>query len=181
MRGVTLVEVLVAVAVGVLVLAAAGATAAAARRLATVIDARAVDGLRTTAVPALLAGTIAHAGRGLDDCGLEVADGGRRLRLRGTESGEATAATVEVFAGLDGGGRPALYLRALPFVRQPWLEEVASFAVVAAVDAAGAWRAVEHDATTRWRRLELEVGWSDGDVRTYVVALPHAPCAGALP
>jgi prepilin-type N-terminal cleavage/methylation domain-containing protein len=179
--GFTLVEVLLALAIGALVLAAAAATATATRRLALVLDARTVDGQRATAVPALLAGAAALAGRAVDGCGLEVAEGGRRLRLHGVDLGAAAAATTELFAGVDGGGRPALYLREPPFVRQPWLEEVTAFVVVAARDAGGAWRAPEHDGATRWGSLRMEVGWSDGDRRTVEVPLPHAPCAGVLP
>ena len=180
-RGLTLVEVLVALAVGVLVLGLAATTGVSARRISTVIDARATAGQRATAVPLLIGGALALAGRGLDDCGLHVTDGDRRARARGVELGSVDASTIEVFAGLDGGGRPALYHRTVPHARQPWLEDVTAFEVVAARDEGLAWRALTHDGTTRWTALRVTLAWRDGDARTYDVKLPHEPCAAALP
>lgn len=180
-RGLTLVEVLVALAIGSLVLSLAAATGRSSRRLSAAIDARAIAGQRATAVPQLVGGALALAGRGLDGCGLHVADAGGRARLLGIDLGDAAPEMVEVFAGLDGGGRPALYHRNVPHARQPWLEDVTGFRVLAGLDGDGAWRAIEHDAVTRWTVLRVELSWTDGDVRTYEVGLPHAPCAEPLP
>jgi prepilin-type N-terminal cleavage/methylation domain-containing protein len=179
-RGLTLVEVLVALAIGTLVLALAAATSQSSRRLSAAIDARATAGQRATAVPLLIGGALARAGRGLDGCGLEVADDGRRARLHGFGLGDVEPKTLEVFAGLDGGRRPALYHRTLPHPRQPWLEDVTGFRVLAGRDDGGAWRAIEHDTVTRWTAIRVELGWIDGDVRTYELRLPHAPCAEPL-
>lgn len=176
-QGLTLVEVLVALAIGALVLALAAATVHSSRRLSAVLEARAVAGQRRTAVPLLVGGALARAGRGLEGCGLQVADEGARARVLGVDLGDAAPETVEVFAGLDGGGRPALYLRTLPHARQPWLEDVTGFRVLAGRDEVGAWRVVEHDAVARWTALRIELTWADGDQRTYEVRLPHAPCA----
>jgi prepilin-type N-terminal cleavage/methylation domain-containing protein len=180
-RGLTLVEVLVALAIGSLVLSLAAATGQSSRRLNGVIDARAIAGQRATAVPQLVGGALGLAGRGLDGCGLHVADGGERARLLGVDLGDVAPETVEVFAGLDGGGRPALYHRTVPHARQPWLEDVTGFRVLAALDEDGTWRPIAHDAVTRWTRLRVELTWTDGDVRTYEVGLPHAPCAELRP
>ncbi|MFU8887008.1 MAG: PilW family protein [Trueperaceae bacterium] len=180
-RGLTLLEVLVALAIGSLVLSLAAATGQSSRRLSATIDARAVAAQRATAVPLLLGRALALAGRGLDGCGLQVADGGLRTRVRGVDLGDADPATLEVFAGLDGGGRPALYHRTPPHARQPWLEDVTGFRVLAARDEAGVWRPIEHDAVSRWAALRVEVSWTDGDERAYDLRLPHAPCAEPLP
>jgi prepilin-type N-terminal cleavage/methylation domain-containing protein len=179
-RGLTLVEVLVAVAIGSLVIALAAATSLSSRRMHAVLDARAVAGQRTTAVPQLVGGALLLAGRGIDGCGLQVLDAGRRVRVRGVDRGDSTPSTVEVFAGLDGGGRPALYHRTLPYVRQPWLEDVVGFEVNEARNETGSWSAVDHDAVTRWTALRVTLSWRDNDVRTYELRLPHAPCAEPL-
>ena len=176
-RGLTLVEVLVALAVGSLVLSLAAATAQSSRRLSGVIDARAIAGQRKTAVPLLIGGALARAGRGLDGCGLHVAQGGERARVHGIALGDTEPETVEVFAALDGGGRPALYHRTVPHSRQPWLENVTGFRALVGRDEDGSWRAIDHDSVTRWTALRIELAWTDGDVRTYVLRLPHAPCA----
>ena len=180
-RGLTLVEVLVALAIGSLVLSLATATGQSSRRLSGVIDARAMAGQRATAVPILVAGALTLAGRGIDGCGLHVAESGLRARVHGVDLGDAAPETIEVFAGLDGGGRPALYHRTVPHARQPWLEDVTGFRVLAGRDHEGAWRALEHDAVTRWTGVRVELTWTDRDVRVYEVELPHAPCAEALP
>lgn len=168
-------------AVGAVVVGLALSTGTSTRRLASVLDARAIAGQRRSAVPQLVGGALALAGRGAEACGVQVADGGRRVRVRGIEAGDDVPRTREVFAGLDGGGRPALYLRTLPHVRQPWLEDVTGFEVLAARDEAGTWRTLEHDATTRWSGLRVSLTWRDGDARTYDLVLPHAPCAEPLP
>jgi prepilin-type N-terminal cleavage/methylation domain-containing protein len=180
-RGLTLVEVLVALAIGSLVITLASATSLSSRRMNVVLDARAVAGQRSTAVPQLVGGALALAGRGMDGCGLQLLDEGRRVRVRGVDIGDALPSTIEVFAGLDGGGRPALYHRTLPYARQPWLEDVVGFEVVAAQDEHGAWREVVHDTTTRWTALRMTVSWTDNDVRTYERPLPHSPCAEIMP
>ena len=179
-RGLTLVEVLVALAIGTLILALAAATSQSSRRLSAAIDARATAGQRATAVPLLIGGALALAGRGLDGCGLEVADDGRRARLHGIGLGDVEPKTKEIFAGLDGGRRPALYHRTVPHPRQPWIEDVVGFRVLAGRDEGGAWRTIAHDALTRWTAIRVELVWADDDVRTYDLRLPHAPCAEPL-
>jgi len=174
--GITLVELLVALTIGALVLTLAGATAAATRRLAAVVDQRSLEGQRTTAVPALVGAAVGRAGRGIDGCGLRLAEGGRRVTLLGVDSGDTAPSTVELFAGLDGGGRSALYLRTLPHARQPWLEGVTGFTVIAGRDAAGVWRDLVDGAAARWTGLRVTLAWGDGDVRLFDLALPHAPC-----
>lgn len=177
-RGLTVVEVLIALAIGSLVLSLAAATGQSSRRLSATIDARAIAAQRATAVPLLLGRALALAGRGLDGCGLHLADGGLRARVHGVDLNGEEPETVEVFAGFDGGGRSALYHRTVPHARQPWLEDVTGFRVLGGRDESGAWREVEHDAVTRWTALRVELAWPDGDVRTYELRLPHAPCAG---
>lgn len=180
-HGLTLVEVLIALAIGSMVIAMASATSLSSRRMSAALDTRSIAGQRSTAVPQLVGGALALAGRGMDGCGLQIFDAGQRVRVRGVDLGDAVPSTVDVFAGLDGGGRPALYHRTLPHVRQPWLEDVVGFEVVAGRDGEGAWSAIVHDATARWRALRVTLSWTDDDVRTYELKLPHAPCAEAPP
>lgn len=181
-RGFTLVEALVALLLGVLVVAVAASGSLSAQRLTTVLEARGTASQRTTAVPALIGGALALAGRGLEVCGIQVDDGGARLRIHGIDIGDAQASTLEIFAGLDGGGRPALYRHTPPFVRQPWLEDVVTFAVPLGRDLdGGGWRDLDQDGRTRWTALRVELAWSDGDRRSYDLPLPQLPCAGALP
>lgn len=175
----TLVEVLVALTIGSLVLGLAMATGVATRRVQATLDARATDAERTTAVPQLLSWAIGRAGRGVEGCAASVAGDHALWRGTGVEPGEPVATTVEVLAGRDGGGRPALYHRTLPWPRQPWVPDVVGFAVLEARDADGAWRPWVSDGVTRWTAVRVALSWTDGDARTYEVALPHAPCAVA--
>jgi type II secretory pathway pseudopilin PulG len=177
--GFTLVEALVALAIASLVLGLAGATSVAARRVGAMVDERATRTARTTAVPQLLAWALGDAGRDLEACAMAILDDGGRWRSSAVEPGDAVATSTEVLAGRDGGGRPALYHRTLPWARQPWIEEVVVFRVLEARDLGGTWRAVAHDAVTRWSAVRVELTWSDGDVFGYEVPLPHAPCAEA--
>lgn len=178
-RAFTLVEVLVALAIGSLVLGLAATTAVAMRRLQAVVDARATATARATAVPQLLAWAIGRTGRDVDGCAAAVESGGRLWRGAAVDPGTVAATTVEVLAGVDGGGRPALYHRTLPWARQPWLEDVTAFALLEGRDGSGAWRGWAADGATRWSAIRAELTWTDGDVRSYEVELPHRPCAGA--
>ncbi len=178
-RAFTLVEVLVALAIGSLVLGLAMATGLATRRFQVVLDERATDTARTTAIPQLLAWAVGRTGRGVDGCSAAVANGGALWRGAAIDPGDATATTVEVLAGRDGGGRPALYHRTLPWSRQPWLEDVERFVVLEVRAPDDAWGPPLLDGSTRWTAVRVELVWTDGDVRTYEVPLPHAPCAVA--
>ncbi len=180
-RALSLVEVLVALAMGALVVAIAAAVGLTTRRWVAMLEVRSIAGQRVVAVPLLLADALAVGGRGLAVCGLAVADGGASVRVMGVERGDAEPSVIEVRAGVDGGGRPALYRRTVPHARQPWLEGVVAFAVLAARDDAGVWRTPEHDGATRWTGLRLRLAWVDGDARNYEVVLPHAPCAEPYP
>ncbi len=180
-RGFTLVEVLIALAIGTLVLGLAAATTASARRVNEVLETRATAMARTVAVPQLLVGAIGRAGRGIDGCGLEVLDAGLRVRSTAIDAGDEVATVVDVLAGIDGSGRAALYHRVQPYPRQPWLEDVGTFVVREVRDETGSWRIPTPDGATRWTGLRVEVGWLDGDVRAYDLALPHAPCLVAAP
>lgn len=177
--GFTLVEVLVALAIGSLVLGLAASASVATRRVQAVLDARATATARATAVPQLLAWAIGRTGRGVDGCAAAVANGGALWRGAAVDPGDAAATTVEVLAGVDGGGRPALYHRTLPWARQPWLEDVTAFRLLEGRDTDGAWRAWTAEGATRWSAVRAELTWTDGDVRAYEVALPHQPCAVA--
>ena len=178
-RAFTVVEVLVALAIGSLVLGLAASTGLAARRVGAVLDERAAATARTTAVPQLLAWAIGRTGRGTDGCTATVAADGRLWRGTAVDLGDAVPTTVEVLAGVDGAGRAALYHRTLPWARQPWLEDVAAFAVLEGRVADGGWRAWAADGATRWDGVRVALTWIDGEVRTYEVPLPHRPCAVA--
>jgi prepilin-type N-terminal cleavage/methylation domain-containing protein len=174
----TLVEVLVAIAIGTLVFGLAASTSVATRRVQAVLEARATATARATAVPQLLSWAIGRTGRGVDGCAASPTNDGRLWRGTAVDPGDATDTTVEVLAGVDGAGRPALYHRTLPWARQPWLEEVTSFTVGEGRDADGTWRTLTADGATRWSAVRVALTWTDGDSRAYEVPLPHQPCAG---
>jgi prepilin-type N-terminal cleavage/methylation domain-containing protein len=177
--GFTLVEVLVALAIGSLVLGLAASAGVAARRVQAVLEARATATARATAVPQLLAWAIGRTGRGVDGCTATIANDGGLWSGSAVDPGDATATTVEVLAGVDGGGRPALYHRTRPWARQPWLEDVTAFRLLEGRDVDGTWRAWTADGAARWSAVRAELTWTDGDVRAYEVMLPHQPCAVA--
>lgn len=180
-HGLSLVELLVALAMGAVVLAAASSSLVTTGHFSARVELRGIEAQRRVAVPLLLREVIAAAGRGLEGCGLEVVDHGTRLRLASIPPGGMVPVTTEVFADLDGGGRPALYQRTVPHPRQPYLEDVVAFVVMAGRDDVGHWRTVEHDGAVRWTALDVQLSWTDGDQRRYLLELPHAVCAEALP
>ena len=173
-RGVSLVELLVALAVGALVLgclvATTAVTSGAARGATHTLDAAAVR----AALPALLQDVVETAGRGMPTaCGLTAASGSSRLDVRRALT-DGSIVVVEVFAGLDGGGRPTLYLRRVPHARQPWVEDVTAF-TVEHIEFAGLMPGVaraEH-VVVRIAHAALE---QPLDVE---IALPHLPCLEA--
>lgn len=175
-RGFTVAEILVALAVAAAIMLVLSRALGASRVVRDLVDRRATATARATAVPRLLEDALGRAGRGLETCGV-LFGSPDRWRTLAMDLGDAGVTTVEVFADRDGGGRPALYRRKLPWVRQPWLEDVSAFGVLEGQSTAGEWRALVGDGTTRWRAVRVELAWSDGDVRTYDVRLPHAPCA----
>jgi prepilin-type N-terminal cleavage/methylation domain-containing protein len=171
-RGLTLVEVLVALALSGLVLTlVAGGFALNARFARAALSQGDALSVRL-ALPAMLQQTVEVAGRGVGEaCALAVDPSGHRLTITHLLAG-GTTAVEEVFAALDGGGRPALYLRRLPHARQPWLEGVTSFRVVAP----------EPDAGGRLEALRLEVVHAAlSEPLEVTVSLPHQPCQQAPP
>ncbi len=127
--GLTLVELLVALAIGSIVLANVAAMLAASSRAAQHATARADAYIVRSALPMLVTEVVEAAGRGLDDaCGLVAAVGGARVTVRRALL-DGTVVEEDVFAALDGAGRPALYLRRVPHARQPWVEDVTRFMV----------------------------------------------------
>ncbi len=176
-RGVSLVELLVAMAVGATVLAglaaATAATGRAARGANQVVDAATVR----SALPALLREVVETAGRDMPDaCGLDAAAGASRLVFR-RALGDGSIVVDEVFAGFDGGGRPALYLRRVPHARQPWVEDVTAFTV----------ERVQTTVDTTAERVRVErvvvrVAHAALEAPLEVaIALPHRPCLEAHP
>jgi prepilin-type N-terminal cleavage/methylation domain-containing protein len=171
-RGLTLVEMLVALAIASLlfglVAAAFGSTSRFARAALASGDALTVR----LALPTMLQQAIQVAGRGVrEGCGLGVDDSGRRLVVTSTLA-DGTLVVDEVFAALDGGGRPALYLRRVPHARQPWLEDVTSFRV----------QAHELDRDDRVASVELVLEHlALADPLAVHVTLPHRPCLEGAP
>ena len=166
--GFTLIEVVVALAVGSALLLAFAAMFAAAGRAGAHVEARALAAERGVAIPDLLTDALARAGRGATPCLIATTAGGALLALEG--GGERH----ELFAARDGVGRPALYARTGPHPRQPWLEDVTAFAVLAGRDLDGVWRTTPDGGTVTALRLEL--AWRDMEVRRFDLPLPHAPC-----
>ena len=170
--GLTLVEILTAIALAALVLTiVAGSLASTGRFSRAALERGDVLTIRL-AVPTMVRQAIEVAGRNLGEaCALRLEADGRRVvvTFRHRDGG---LATDEVFAGLDGGGRPALYLRRVPHARQPWIEDVTSFAVLDLhLDADG--RAAALDAQLEHRALTEPL--------VVQVALPHRPCLEETP
>lgn len=170
--GVTLVEVLVALALTGLVFSLLAAAFGSTARFARAAMAAGEERSLRLAVPALLQQAIEVAGRGVSEgCALSVHAGAGLLALRHTTAGGVLVAD-EVFAAVDGGGRPALYLRRLPHPRQPWLEDVTGFRVLD----------VEGDESGRVVAVLLELHHPAFEQALVVhVPLPHRPCLEAAP
>jgi prepilin-type N-terminal cleavage/methylation domain-containing protein len=128
--GFTLVEVLISLAVAGVVVAAAAGFVTGGLRTSAALTERAVHIEARLAIPAILMEVVSPVGSGVDasTCALGVRDQGRLLEITRLEA-DGSERVEEVFAAMDGGGRPALFLRHRPFARQPFLEEVRSFEV----------------------------------------------------
>lgn len=170
--GVTLVELLVALALTGFVLSLMAAAFGSTARFARAAMAAGEERSLRLALPTLLQQAIEVAGRGVSEgCALSAHAGAGLLALRHTTAGGALVAD-EVFAAVDGGGRPALYLRRLPHPRQPWLEDVTGFRVLA----------VEGDESGRVAAVLLELQHPAFEHPLEVhVPLPHRPCLEAAP
>lgn len=170
--GVTLVEVLVALLLAGVVFALVAGVFGATGRFARSAQGTGEALSLRVAVPTLLQQALEVAGRGVGEgCALALEAGGGRLALRHVLAG-GTPVVDEVFAGLDGGGRPALYLRRVPHARQPWLEEVTGFRVLDVED--------DGDGRVGAVRVELEHPALERALEVHV-PLPHRPCLEAGP
>ena len=175
--GLSLVELLVALALAALVVGGLAVTMAvtgrAARGATQAVDANTVR----AALPVLLREVVEAAGRGMPEaCGLIAPAGAFRLVVR-RALGDGSLVVDEIFAGFDGGGRPALYLRRVPFARQPWVEDVTAFAVERVDLAPGI--STEH---ARAERVIVRVTHAALDAPLPIeIALPHLPCIEAMP
>jgi type II secretory pathway pseudopilin PulG len=173
--GLTLVEVLIALAIGMLLLAAAMSLLRIAHAGRATAEERIEAALVRQGLGRIVAGELARAGGGLasNDCGLAVTTDGRQVDLWWRDGGEDHH--VSLTAGVDGSGRPALYRRRHPYPRQPWLEDVTAFAVIA--------QAADARDTDRIAALTVEAtvlgtrGWP----QRWSVALPHRPCLREVP
>jgi prepilin-type N-terminal cleavage/methylation domain-containing protein len=171
--GFTLVEVVVALALVGLLLVVLAAFVSGGLRASTMLTARAVEQEARIALPAIITELVETAGAGIraPECALEVAADARALVLSRVAP-DGSSRVEEVFAALDGGGRPALFLRHRPHARQPWLEDVTSFEVVR----------VARGEDGRLDAVELRLVHAGAshpiDV---VVPLPHRPCHVGAP
>ena len=165
--GLTLVEILITLALSALVFTlVAGSFASTSRFARAALELGDALTVRL-AVPTMVRQAIEVAGRGLAEaCGIRVDAGGQRVAVTFRHR-DGSIVVDEVFAGLDGGGRPALYLRRIPHARQPWIENVTSFVVHdLRLDADGRVAALE--AQIEHRALDEPLAFS--------IALPHRPC-----
>ena len=171
-RGFTLVEVLVALALSGAVFAVLTSGFASTTRFTTAALAATDELSVRLALPEMLRQAVEMAGRGVtDSCALTLPVSGERLVLTHAQE-DGQRVVDEVFAALDGGGRPALYLRRVPHPRQPWIEEVTSFRVVGhKFDDGGRVESVRVALTHRALDDPLELH----------IALPHRPCLGSDP
>ena len=170
-RGLTLVEILVALALASLLFGLLASGFASVSRFSRAALATGDALSARLALPTMLQQAIQVAGRGVSDgCAMTLDASGRRLAVSFRSGGEVVV--DEVFAALDGGGRPALYLRRVPHARQPWLEEVTSFQVLDH----------ELDADGRVTALGLTLHHlALGEPLEVRVTLPHRPCLEAVP
>ena len=170
--GLSLVEVLIALALSSLVFTlVAGGVVSSTRFTRSALERG--DALDVKmALPAMLQQVIAAAGRGVTEaCALAVDPSRVRLSVTHAAPG-GTLVVDEVFAALDGGGRPALYLRRVPHVRQPWLEDVTAFQVLA----------VELDDDERVAAVVVTIDHlALSDPLVVRASLPHRPCLEAVP
>ena len=170
--GFTLVEVLVALALSAMVFGLVATGFVSAARFSRVSLASGDALTVRSALPTMLRQTIEVTGRGVSEgCALSIDASGRHVSVTFATPGDI-AVVDEVFAALDGGGRPALYLRRAPHVRQPWIEGVTSFRVLD-VEVGDDHRATAILAAIEHRALHQPL--------TVRVALPHRPCLEALP
>ena len=171
-RGFTLIEVLVTLALSGLVFALVVAGFVSTARFSRAALASGDALTVRAALPTMLRQATEVAGRGVTEgCALAVDVAGHRLGVTHTGAG-GTPVVDEVFAALDGGGRPALYLRRVPHARQPWLEDVTSF------------RLLHHElgADGRVAAISLELDHLVlSDPLAVRVALPHRPCLELVP
>ena len=168
--GFTLIEVLIAITIATIVFGLVAASVVMARR-STAVSLGVSEAVTVRLVlPAVLHDAVGVAGRGLGvgadtACGVTVEEDGQRLVLRFVE--QSVNVEEHVFAALDGAGRPALYLRRSPHPRQPWIEDVTSFSVVAIDVNDAMWTAAV--------LLEIEHAALDAPLRVSVPLLHH-PC-----
>ena len=170
--GLTLVEVLIALVLAALVFMLVAGSLASTSRFSRAVLARGDALTVRLAVPTMVRQAIEVAGRDLGAaCGLRLDAGGQRVAItfRHRDGG---IVVDEVFAGFDGGGRPALYLRRVPHARQPWIEDVTGFTIHDLHYGADG-RATALDARLEHRALVEPLA-----VR---VALPHQPCLQEAP
>ena len=170
--GLTLVEVLIALALAALVFTLVAGSVASTSRFARAALERGDALTVRLAVPTMVRQAIEVAGRDLGEaCGLRVDAGGQRVAVTFRHR-DGSILVDEVFAGLDGGGRPALYLRRVPHARQPWIEDVTGFTV----------EDLHHDADGRAAALDVRLEHRALDAPLAVhVALPHRPCLEETP
>ena len=174
-RGITLVELLVALSLGAVLLGGVAATVGVVARVTRTATSVADAATIRAALPALIRDVVEASGRGMPtDCGI-VTTGTSQLGVRHALA-DGRVVEDQLFAGLDGGGRPALYLRRVPHARQPWVEDVTGFAIDRLEFGAGTEvplraelivLAVNHPAVDEWLAID--------------VALPHRPCVEASP
>ena len=170
--GLTLVEVLTALALAALVVTLVAGSFASTSRFSRAALERGDALTIRLAVPTMVRQAIEVAGRDLGEaCGLRLETAGQRISVTFRHL-VGDPVTDEVFAGLDGGGRPALYVRRVPHARQPWIEDVTSFAVRDLHYGADG-RVAALDARLEHRALDEPL-----DVR---VTLPHRPCLEEAP
>ncbi|MBA2667358.1 MAG: prepilin-type N-terminal cleavage/methylation domain-containing protein [Trueperaceae bacterium] len=173
LRGLTLVEILVALAISAIIMfmliAIVGSTGAAGRAAESRIDRAALEhGARL-----VFETDIVRAGAGLatEECGLAARPGDPYVNAW-WRSAEGDLHRVRFAAGVDGAGRPALYRRHQSFARQPWIEDVTAFRVLA----------VEPDASsgasfTRYGSITVEVRHRAlADAVRWRIDLSHLPC-----
>ena len=167
-HGISLVETLLAFALAVLVVGLTLVAASGYRRSAVRIES-VHDALATrSAIPIMVRDVLAVAGASLPFgvCGLHVSPGRDRIAVEYRDvTGQGRS--LEVFADLDGSGRPALYLRRPPYSKQPWIEGVTSFHVDVPESSHGdRIRAV----SARVEHVVL------GDAIDFRIEMPHRPC-----
>jgi type II secretory pathway pseudopilin PulG len=167
--GLTLVETLLALAVALLTLTALAALVRMHVLTSGTLEDRAESAYAQHGLRLAVEGEVATAGAwlGEGECGVARRDAGHALEFA-RRGGDGSLTLITLAAGRDALALPALYRRLHPHPRQPWIEDVTSFSVVALEPVPG--------APQRVAAVHLDLRHARAGAVRWRVPLPHEPC-----